>query len=135
MLKHRWLCQPGSKKFTAIGGGDKFGQSIKQGSLVTLKLSCRLVTSGMTDICKCRVITVYEKSYNKWFITGENKCWLIDLTKNKTKEFKVEARIIDNKVLVYEDVPIDDHARLSKDIIRVVYSNMVIYVVGMLIRT
>ena len=43
--------------------------------------------------------------------------------------------MIDNKVLVYEDVPIDDHARLSKDIIRVVYSNMVIYVVGMLIRT
>ena len=35
-LKHRWLCQPGSKKANTSGGGDKVGHSIVQGSLVTL---------------------------------------------------------------------------------------------------
>ena len=99
MLKHRWLCQPGIKKDTASVGGDKVGQIIERGSLVTLKLPCQSVTSGMTDICKCRVITVYEESYIKWFITSENKYWSIDLEKNEKKNFKVEARMIDNNFL------------------------------------
>ena len=43
--------------------------------------------------------------------------------------------MIDNKVLGYEDVPLDNHARLSKDIIRVVDGNMVVYVVGILSST
>ena len=38
----------------------------------------------------------------------------------KRKKFKSGARMIDNKVLVYEDVPLDDHAHPSKYIIRVV---------------
>ena len=134
-MKNCWICQLGSKKYTASGGGDKVGQSIYRVSIVTLKLSCRLVTSVMTDICKYRVITVYEKLYNKWFITGENKYWSIDLTKNEKKNYKVEDRTIDNKVLGYGDVPLDDHAHLRKDIIRVVDENMVVSVVGMLSRT
>ena len=59
-LKHRWLCQPGSKKFTASGGCNKVGHIIERGSLVTLKLYCRSVTSGMTDICKYHVLTVHK---------------------------------------------------------------------------
>ena len=129
------ICQPGSKKYTASGGGDKVGQSIYRVSIVTLKLSCRLVTSVMTDICKYRVITVYEKLYNKWFITGENKYWSIDLAKNEKKPLKVEARMIDKKVLGYEDVPLDNYARLSKDIIRLVDGTVVVYIVGMLTCT
>ena len=42
---------------------------------------------------------MYKKLYNKWFITGENKYWSIDLAKNEKKNFKVEARIIDKKFL------------------------------------
>ena len=55
----------------------------------------------MADICKYRVITVYKKSYNKWFITIKNKYWSIDLAEKENKKFKVGARIIDNKVLGY----------------------------------
>ena len=51
------------------------------------------------------------------------------------KKFIVEARMIDNKVLGYEDVPLDNHAHLSKDIISVVDGTMVVSVVGMLSRT
>ena len=43
--------------------------------------------------------------------------------------------MIDNKVLVYEDVPLDDHAHLRKDIIRVVDGTIVVSVVGMISRT
>ena len=78
---------------------------------------------------------MYKKSYNKWFITGENKYWSINLAKNEKKKFKVEARIIDEKVLGYEDVPLGDHAHLSKDIIRVIDGTIVLSVVGMLSRT
>ena len=134
-MKHRWLCQPGIKKDTASVGGDKVGQIIERGSLVTLKLPCQSVTSGMTDICKCRIITMYNKSYNKWFITGEKNYWYIDLEKNENKNFKVGARIIDNKVLGYEDVPLGDHVHLSKYIIRVFYGTMVVSIVGILSRT
>ena len=89
----------------------------------------------MTDICKYCVITVYEKLYNKWFITGENKYWSIDMANNEKKKFKVEAIIVNNKVLGYEDVPLDNHAHLSKDIIHVFDGTMVVYIVGMLRRT
>ena len=43
--------------------------------------------------------------------------------------------MIDNKVLGYEDFPIDDHAHLTKDIIHVVDGIVVVSVVGMLSRT
>ena len=89
----------------------------------------------MTDICKYCVITMYRKSYNNWFITGKKKYWSIDLAKNEKKKFKVEARMIDNKVLGYEYVPLDDNAHLRKYIIRVVDGTMVVSVVGMLICT
>ena len=64
--QHCWLFQPGSKKATASGGGNKVGQSIKRGSLVTLKIYFRSVTSVMTDIYKYRIITVYDKSYHSF---------------------------------------------------------------------
>ena len=78
-LKHCWICQPVSKKASASGGGDKVGQSIEQGYLITLKLSRRSEASGMTDIRKYRVINMYKKSYNKWFINGEKKYWSVDM--------------------------------------------------------
>ena len=89
----------------------------------------------MTDILKYCVITVYKKSYNKQFITGKNKYWYIDLAEKENKKFKVEAIMIDNKVLRYEDVPIDDHAHLGKYIIRIVNGSIVVYIVGMLSST
>ena len=89
----------------------------------------------MTDILKYCVITVYKKSYNKQFITGKNKYWYIDLAEKENKNFKVEAIMIDNKVLGYEDFPIDDHTQLTKDIIHVVDGIVVVSVVGMLSRT
>ena len=133
-MKYLWLCQPRIKKSTASGGGNKVEQIIKQGYIVTIKLSCQSVTSGMTDICKCRIITMYNKSYNKWFITGEKNYWYIDLEKNENKNFKVGARIIDNKVLGYEDVPLGDHVHLSKYIIRLFDGTMVVSLVGIISR-
>ena len=73
--------------------------------------------------------------YNKWFITVEKKNWSIDLAEKVKEKFKVEARMIDNKVLGYAYVPLGDHAYLSKYIISVVDGTMVVSVVGMLSST
>ena len=89
----------------------------------------------MTDICKYLVITVYKKLYNKWFTTGEKKYWSMDLAKNEKKKFKVEARMIDNKVLGYEDVLLDDHANMIKYIIHAVDVTMVVSVFVMIRST
>ena len=43
--------------------------------------------------------------------------------------------MIDNKVLGYEDFPIDDYAQLTKNIINVVDGIVVVSVVGILSRT
>ena len=75
---------------------------------------------------------MYEKSYNEWFITGENKYWSIDMEKNEKKKFKVEARIIDNKVLGYEYTPLDNNAHPRKDIILVVCGTMLVSIVSIL---
>ena len=40
--------------------------------------------------------------------------------------------MIDNKFLGFEDVPLDNHSHLSKDIIRVIDGTIVLSVVGML---
>ena len=42
--------------------------------------------------------------------------------------------MIYNKVLGYEDILLDCHARLSKDIICVIDGTMVVFVVGMISR-
>ena len=43
--------------------------------------------------------------------------------------------MIDNKFLGFEDVPLDNHSHLSKDIIRVVDGTMMVSISGMIIRT
>ena len=57
------------------------------------------------------------------------------MAEKEKKKFKDEAIIIGNKVMKYEDVPLDNHAYLSKYIIHVVDGTMVVCVVGMLVST
>ena len=34
-----------------------------------------------------RVLAVFDKSYNKWFMTGENKKWSPEMTEKEKKKY------------------------------------------------
>ena len=57
------------------------------------------------------------------------------MAEKEKKKFKIQARIIDNKVLGYEDVLLDDHANMIKYIIHAVDVTMVVSVFVMIRST
>eukprot|EP00978_Attheya_sp_CCMP212_P021815 scaffold64143_cov68-Attheya_sp.AAC.3 len=47
------------------------------------------------------LLAVYEKSYNKWFMTGERKRWSPEMAEKDKKKYRFEARMLSNKKMFY----------------------------------
>jgi hypothetical protein len=95
----------------------------------------RLILSQIKNIAKVsmrakyRVISVYDKSYNKWFMAKENKKHWVSLSQQERKKYKVAIRMVedlDTESLSEndcEDVSFHD-ARFKKgDICKIVHGN------------
>ena len=95
----------------------------------------RLILSQIKNIAKVsmqakyRVIGVYDKSYNKWFMAKENnKHWML-LSQQERKKYKVAVRMVedvDTESLSEndcEDVPFHDARFKQGDICKIVHGN------------
>ena len=61
--------------------------------------------NARSTVCHYRVLSVYDKSYNKWLLTNEKKRWSSDMEEKEKKKFKFAARMIESDVLEqYDDV-------------------------------
>eukprot|EP00978_Attheya_sp_CCMP212_P004721 scaffold10357_cov66-Attheya_sp.AAC.7 len=71
-LRSRWICSSGSKN-TRDTNSSKEGMWIERGTILTLGVTLGRGTAATIVTHKYPVIAVFEKSYNKWFMTGEKR--------------------------------------------------------------
>jgi hypothetical protein len=95
----------------------------------------RLILSQIKNIAKVsmrakyRVIGVYDKSYNKWFMAKENKKHWMSLSQQERKKYKVAIRMVedvDTESLSEndcEDVSFHDARFKQGDICKIVHGN------------
>ena len=72
---------------------------------------------------------MFEKSYNKWFMTGEKKRWSPEMAENEKNKYRFEARILKEDILGYEDIAVNEIDHRRKDIICISDGSMVVAVV------
>ena len=76
---------------------------------------------------KYRVVCVYDKYLNKWFMTGEKKRWGQSMSKEEKKKYKVGLRMIEEDLVDdYDDVALDSTAFKDKDICKVINGNDIV---------
>jgi len=63
------------------------------------------VSRGKTKVPKTYIVLgLYDKYYNKWFMTGERKRWGPMVTDADKKKFKVAIRMVEEGVLEKYDM-------------------------------
>jgi len=133
-LQARWFARSASK-ITSVenGNGDEFW--IERGTIVTVGATLRKGPATRVVNYKYRVLAVYEKSYNKWFMTEKKKKWMPNMEKEEKKKFKFQARMVVDEVGVYVDVSLDDKGHPRNDKVRIVDGAMVVAVVDRIENT
>ena len=71
-LRNRWFCNEGGSSITDSSGSRK-GKWIERSTLVSIRVIFGRGTTKTIETYNYRVLTVYDKSYNKWFMMGERK--------------------------------------------------------------
>ena len=78
-----------------------------------------------------RDLGVYDKTYNKWWMSGKGYPWSMSMTNAKKKEFKLAVRMMEDGVLTaYEDVPLDSEELKINHICRIIYGTDIECVLG-----
>ena len=79
-----------------------------------------------------RVLTVFDKMSNKWFMTGQlPKLWSKLMKEEDKKKYKVRIRMVTEGVLEkFDDVCLDCKDFLSDDIYTCVFGNEIVDVHG-----
>ena len=104
-LSGRWMEKSGCK-------GDNSEMAVKEGEYTMERdvvLECKVKLGrgkSSRSVAKIyRVLGVYDKSYNKWWMTGKGYPWSPSMEEAKKKEFKLAVRMMEDGALtVYEDV-------------------------------
>ena len=78
-----------------------------------------------------RVLGVYDKYNNKWFMTGEKKSWGRSMSDTDLKKYWLGIRMVEGDLFEqYNDVALDDEKFKRKDTCRVVDGSQVTCVKG-----
>ena len=108
---------------------------VQRDSLVSVNVTSGRGNTKTTKPFQYRVLGLYDKSYNKWFMSSVRRRWDQSLSADEKKKYKVSVRMISmNAVGQYQDVPIDESCEFKiKDICRVVDGSMILSVGGNLL--
>lgn len=142
-LLSRWFT---SSSKSSNAGGSTNADNADDGSPLEIFISrgtliSRIATYGLggTKVTKpfhYRVLALYDKTYNKFFLTGEKKKWRVDKAGcNEFKKFKLGIRMVKKDALGgYRDVCLNDTSEgfLRRDICRMIDGIMIEGVHGML---
>ena len=130
-MRSRWICSSGIKSPSVINSSKEVIW-IERGTILTLGVTLGRGNAATIVTHKYRVLAVFEKSYNKWFMTGEKKRWSPEMAEKEKKKYRFEARMLKEDILGYEDIAINEIDHRRKDIIRIADGSMVVAVVGKL---
>jgi hypothetical protein len=102
---------------------------IERDRLIKCNIKTCTETSTSQIPAKYRVIGVYEKSYNKWFMAKENKKPWLSLSRQDRKKYKVAIRMVEDveiESLVLndcQDVSVHDARFKQSDICKIVHGD------------
>jgi len=78
-----------------------------------------------------RVLGLYDKSYNKWFMTGERKPWRPRMKAEDKKKYKMAICMMeDGGYKEFDDIALTDGRYNLKDICKIVDGNDIVAVKG-----
>ena len=100
---------PNASESSGKGGVCDAELVIERNTVVTCKVKLgRSKNSPIVDKVY-RVIGVYDKSYNKWFMSGSKKPWSTKMAKKEKKKYKLTVCMIEDSALEdYDDVILTD---------------------------
>ena len=82
------------------------------------------------------MLGLYDKYYNKWFMTGEAKGWEPLMAAVDKKKYRLAILMIeDGRVEKYDDVELDDARYNLKDICKVIDGSEIVDVKGKYIQS
>ena len=102
----RWLTKP---NVMAEGGSEFVDGDVLIERDVVILVSVKIGTGATAAIVNCpyRVVDIYDKHYNKWFMKKSRSP--VKIRKNKVKSFKLQIRFLDKDALnEYCDVGLCD---------------------------
>ena len=143
-MRHPLLGRKGKIRWTEGKNNpvDNEGGAIGNGILITrdtvvsseIKLG-RGKNSPKTTV-EYRVLGLYDKYYNKWFMTGEAKGWEPLMAAVDKKKYRLAILMIeDGRVEKYDDVELDDARYNLKDICKVIDGSEIVDVKGKYIQS
>ena len=127
-LVQRWLAKPVRSVQTSVDAVETRGILIERDTIVVIKVKLGSGASALTVSRFVRVLNIFEKYYNKWFMSKEPfKIW-----KKETKPYKLEVRMLDkNPLNEYVDVAVVGDATYDTDYVcMIVKDDQIVRVVG-----
>lgn len=113
------------------GTGNTNVLNIERDAIVT-----SIISREKTKISKQFIVLgVYDKYYNKWFMTAEKKRWGTSVSVTEKKKYKVAIRMVEEGVLErYDCVSPNDVGYNRKEVFRIVDGAAIIDVKGKFIN-
>ena len=127
-LVQRWLAKPASNVRAQVDDVETRGKKIERDTILVVKVKLGSGAAAATVSRFVRVVNIFEKYYNKWFMSKEPfKVW-----KKEQKKYKLEVRMSDKNALnEYVDVALVGDPTYSKDeICLIVEDDQIVRVVG-----
>ena len=105
----RWWTKPTTcNNSTDTGDTDANAEVlvVERDSLVSLPIKRGRGKNATTVTYNYRVLGLYDKSYNKWWMTGENQKWSTTMKAEDKKKYKLAVRMVEKGVTEgdYNDV-------------------------------
>ena len=132
-LTSRWLEKSSSGK-NDISNSKESDSFIERDTVVSITVKLGRGSFARSTVCLYRVLSVYDKFYNKWLLTDEKKKWSSTMDEKEKKKYKFVARMIEKDgVEEYDDVSLDggDHYK-PNDVCFVADGSAIIAILGKL---
>ena len=130
-LLGRWMERPTATDNSNEPSMDENAVYIERDSVVVCKVKSGNGRNSPMIMKNFRVLGLYDKYYNKWFMTGEKKAWTEAMTDEKKKKYKMAVRMMEEGTYEeYDDVALDDNTYNLKDVCKIVDGSEIMAVKG-----
>ena len=127
-LLQRWMATMNENGKGKGNPAEPAGVRIERNTIVTVKVKIGRRAAGRRVMRYFRVVNVFDKYYNKWFMAKEpSKVW-----KKEEKPYKLELRMLDKSPLnEFVDVElIESDTSRVEDVCKIIVDSEVVSVVG-----
>ena len=135
-LQNRWISKPlrtssnKDKKDDAAEGLDVW---VERDTVISADVSIGRGAAATTVRRQYRVLGLYTKFYNKWFMTGDRQRWAPTMKEEEKKKYKMAVRMVEPTITgEYEDVDLNDETYKHKNVCKIMDGTMIKSVVGKL---